>query len=375
MTKRAVGTGVVSLFIALLGASGCGSHTASPPSGRPARTSPATAVAIVGSVFAVVAKDGAAVDQVSLRTGAVLRRVAPAVRGRLTIEGVARLSRGKLLLTYATGPACSSGVAGCGPRPNTCGAEVDQLTLTTGKLSLLWQVGRGQRLSEPRPSPDGSMLAARMSPCVPSYFNDHLVVRRLRDGKTWTIGAAVPRCHALGAPAWTADSAHLLVTYAAPGPAPSLAFADGVCQSIPGGSALVELDANHQQPQLIGVRKDPPDGCTYEALATAGASTYVVQACGASGQFLQGPATLVRLDDHLRPAQSWRIGDCTDGNAVAADPAQGVVVAAYLFCNPPLAGDQVGEPMTVLDRVDGNVLRRITAVNYRGTAFDDVTFG
>jgi hypothetical protein len=358
----------VAVFVADLGA--CSSAPRAVP---PVATRGVQASEAADSFYAAAETKGSVIEQVSARTGAVIRQVAAAKHDGLSVTGLARLSAQALLVTYATGPACTSNVAGCGPKPNTCGGEVDALNLGTGTITVLWRVGRDQLLSAARPSPDGTKIAALASPCVPSYFNGHLVVRRLRDGATWSIGDQVPRCHLLGAPQWTADSAHLLVAYAAPTGTHPYSGADGICPAL-GDSHLLEAAADRAQPLLTGVNLPPPPGCAYQALATDVAGAYAVQACGPDETRLQGPATLVRLDQALRVTRRWSIGDCTDGNDLAVDPHKGVLLAAYLFCNPPLAKHKLGRPVTVLDRLDGSGLRRVATVIAGVTAFDDLAW-
>lgn len=89
---------------------------------------------------------------------------------------------------------------------------------------------------------------------------------------------------------------------------------------------------------------------------------------------MQGPATLVRLDQTLHVTQQWPIGNCTDGNDLAAKPEKGVLVAAYLFCHPPLAGQLLGQPTAVLDRLKSPSLQRITAVGGGTTAYQYLTW-
>ena len=321
--------------------------------------------------YAAVA--GGGIDEVSAQTGKVIKRVGPGKRNGMSVAGLARFSADVLLVTYSIGPACTSNINGCGPKPDTCGGEVDALNLASGAITTLWRVGRDQRLTAARLSPDRTMLAALASPCVPSYFNDHLVVRRLRDGASWNIGDRVPRCHLLRTPQWTADSAHLLVSFAPPTGTSPYTGADGTCTGF-GDSHVVQVDAGHAQPLISGTTVGAPAGCTYQALATSAARTYAVQACGPDQPRLQGPATLVRLDETLRVTQHRSIGECTDGNDLAADPAKGVLLAAYLFCNPPLAGHKLGEPVTVLDRLVGAHLHRIASASGGELAFDDLTW-
>ena len=94
-------------------------------------------------------------------------------------------------------------------------------------------------------------------------------------------------------------------------------------------------------------------GCTYQSTANSGTNAYVIEACGPDPTRLHGPASLVRLDPALKVTGRWPIGECTDGNALGADPAKGVLIAAYLFCNPPMPGQKLADPITVLDRLKG----------------------
>ncbi|MCW2546960.1 MAG: hypothetical protein JWN96_1420 [Mycobacterium sp.] len=364
---------LAAVAISALGACASARPTVVPDAEK--QSTPTSAPASGDSFFAVIPANGGVIAQVSAESGAVLHRVASATRGGRPVTGLARLSPDTLLVTYSTGPACSSNLAGCGPRPNTCGAEVDALNVQTGAIKVLWRVGRDQRLTNAQPSPDGTIIAALASPCVPSYFNDHLVVRRLRDGVTWNIGDQVPRCHVLGAPQWTADSAHLLVSFAPPTGTRPYTGPDGTCTST-GDRSIVKLAATHHQPLITGVTTGAPAGCTYEALASDAVASFTVEACGSDPDFrMQGPVTLVRFDQALHVAQQWPIGRCTNGsNSLAADPAKGVLLAVYLFCNDDLGPQDLGNPVTALERVDGTELRPVTTVSGGGTPFAFITW-
>jgi hypothetical protein len=354
--------------------SSCGSaQPASKPAEAPASPTGTTSpVSAADTFYAVAQNDHGAIDAFSARSGKLVRRVSAAERDGMPVTGLARLSPSALLVTYSTGPQCTSNVNGCGPKPDTCGGEIASLNLDNGVIKVLWKVGPDQRLSAARPSPDGTKLTALTSPCVPSFFNDHLVVRRLSDAATWTIGSSVPRCHFLGAPQWTADSAHLVVSYAPPTGTTPYAGGDGTCTDN-GDNHLVRVAADTAQPLISGTTVAAPSGCTYQAIASNGGDIYAVQACGPDQSRLQGPATLVRLGANLTVTQRWPIGECTDGNDIAA-ATQGVLLAAYLFCNPPLDGHALAEPLTVLDRVDGAVLKRIAVLPGGGTPLGSPTW-
>ncbi len=369
MRKRTTAAWTAVLF-SVLGACSSAPRTATPPV---TRTHTVTPVSVGDAFYAVAPSSHSAVVEISARSGKTVRQVIAGSRNGLTVSGLARLSAGALLVTYTTGPECTSNVSGCGPKPDTCGAEVDSVNIASGAVAVLWRLGRDERLSDARPSPDGTKVAALTSPCVPSYFNSHLVIRRLSDGTTWRIGDRVARCHVLGAPQWTADSAHLLVTYGPPMGAQPARGSDGVCGQF-GDSNLVEVPANGAQPLIDGVISRVPTGCTYQATAVSDNDAYVIQACGPDTTRLHGPATLVRLNQSLQATARWPVGDCTDGNSLAADPAKGVLVSAYLYCNPPLAGEKPGQPTTVLDRLKGGSLQRVTAAAGGETAVQYLTW-
>lgn len=188
-------------------ATACGgpvAHVAGPP------VEPTVVAA--GSFVAAV---GDSVDVLRATDGSVERVLMSSKRGDLTVNGLA-LRGQELFVTYSAGPRCSSGVAGCGPQPGTCGGEVDRVDLPTNARSVVWKVGRDTLLGGAEPSPGGTRIAALTSPCVPSYFNQHLAVHDIGSGATESVGGALPRCHQLGPPAWTGDGDHLVVAYAPP---------------------------------------------------------------------------------------------------------------------------------------------------------------
>jgi hypothetical protein len=275
-----------------------------------------------------------------------------------------------LLVTYSRGPACTSGVAGCGPKPHTCGAEILEISLTNAKSTVIWRVGRDDVLRDAALSPDGATLVARASPCVPSYFNDHLLFRAVETGASWTVGAGVPRCHWIGPPQWTSDGRHVLIAYA-PHDEQPYAGPDGTCSGF-GDNSLVRIDATHASAQVTGVVAPPRAGCTWESAAVTETTTYAIQACGGTSR-VDGPAALVRLNSALRPVHRWRIGDCTDGNSLAADSSKGVVLSAYLYCPSP-EGQKESDPVTALDYLDNGHLHRISSTVGGATAWDKLSW-
>lgn len=343
-------------------ATACGGPVAhvSGPSVQPTLVAAGSFVATVGDSVDVLRRTDGSVERVLMSTK----------RGDLMVNGLA-LRGQELFVTYSAGPRCSSGVAGCGPQPGTCGAEVDRVDLSTDARSVVWKVGRDTLLAGGEPSPDGTRIAALTSPCVPSYFNQHLVVRDLANGATVTIGGALPRCHVLGSPAWTGDGKHLVVAYAPATGAAPYSGSDGTCTST-ATTSLLKVDARTGQPGIDGVRRAAPSGCTYWSVAARAGDVYAVVGCGPLG--IHGPASVQRLTDDLVPQRTWPIGNCTDGSSIAINKTGSVLVAAYLFCNPPLAHQAPTDPVTVLDRIDADGLQRVSAAPGGTTTPDDLTW-
>ncbi len=263
-----------------------------------------------------------------VRTGQVVRTLLPNARGRLSVAGLWFVRPGHLLVTYTTGPTCTSDLYNCGALPHTCGGELDDIDLSTGTITVLWRLGVDTRLASAVPSPDGTQVAATTSACTP-YANDHLIVRRLRDGATWTIGASTNRCQSMSSPAWTHNGRDLLVT----------------CGSTT-GSWLVQVDAQHPQLGLIGTWSPPPKHCSFEAVATQGGNIYAIEGCATHPDLMDGPASLVELTSQLRTARTWPLGSCTDGGDALSVNGQGqVLVSIYLYCS---AGSQMPKTDLIL---------------------------
>jgi hypothetical protein len=89
-----------------------------------------------------------------------------------------------------------------------------------------------------------------------------------------------------------------------------------------------------------------------------GGGMLAVEACGGNS-YLSGAARLLVLSERLGLLKRFTLGRCTNGNELSADlPGRGVLVSAYMYCNPP---GRPG-PVTRLWSYRGGVLRLITSV-------------
>ena len=265
--------------------------------------------------------------------------------------GSAVLDPDGLLLSYSSGPACTSGVAGCGPKDGTCSSEIDRYDVQAETFTRLVHAGSDRLVGGAQLSPDGRYLAYYESPCVPSYFNNHLRVLDLRTWSSWTIGAGLPRCHYLGLQAWTLDSAHVLVDFA-PARGADYHGADGICPE-PGRQHLKVVNALSAQSGVRGLSEPTHRGCQLQSAAPAGTGVLAVEACG-NDDYLDGKVRLVRFDAQLHRLAHVFLGRCTDGNEVTANRAgTRWLISAYLFCGDP------ADPKTKVWTYNGRHLRHV----------------
>ena len=292
--------------------------------------------------------DGVGLDRAS--DGSLARKLLGASHHKMTLGSVA-LDPAGLLVTYSRGPACTSGVAGCGPQAGTCASEIDRFDVESRSWTRLVKGGSDQLIGNARLSPNGRFIAYSESPCVPSYFNDHLRVLDLVNWSSWTIGAGLPRCHDLWLQGWTLDSASLLVDYA-PAKRPDYHGADGICPES-GKQHLEVVDALSGQDGVHGRAAPTHRGCQLQSAAAARSGLVAVEACG-SDDFLNGPVRLIRFNAQLHRSGRVRLGRCTDGNEVAANRAgTRWLISAYLYCGDP------AHPVTKVWAFDGQHVRHI----------------
>ena len=269
----------------------------------------------------------------SARTGAIIRRLLPASLNGMTVSGLSLARSGDLWITYSAGPVSRGDLAGGDPKPHSCANEIAVLHPGARRLSVLLRTGNNVLIGGAALSPDGRLLAWRESGCATGFLNSYLRISRIATGQTWTIGRGLPRCHVITDPAWALNSLALVVSYAAhaggryTGP-------QGTCGGI-GQGRLVELSPVPQAGltgQVVGAARQ----CAIDAAAPAAAGELLaIEACGAQ-QHTLGPAWMLVVDAHLHVLRRILLGRCADGSDLSTAMAgRGVLVSAYLFCNPP----------------------------------------
>jgi Tol biopolymer transport system component len=244
---------------------------------------------------------------------------------------------GTAWLTMSTGPRERNNTAGGDPAPNSCSGSVVRLDLPTRESKTVLSFPSSQLVDDVVPNPSGQLLAMLAGTCDRSYFNQHLLVKDLRSGQEWTIGADAAPCHALYTPSWSPDGSKLVFAY---GPAnsserlpetPRSGLGKGVCtQNRPGEVAVVPAERSSQlsSARLI----PPPKGCSYQAAvfdrqgiaAVDGCEQGTPRAYAGLGDY-QGDAYLVQLNGRGRTVLRLALRRESNITRLASDPSAGLV--------------------------------------------------
>jgi hypothetical protein len=272
-------------------------------------------------------------------TGAITRRLAPAAYDGMHAEGVAVGRDGNVWVTYSEGPSVLQvGNGPLYPKPDTCANAVVEWNLQgAAPLATIYRrTGDNVLLGQAVPSPDGKLLAYTERPCNINGVGVYLRVTDMTSGKSWTIGRALPGCHILSTPAWSANSKQLLEGYAAA----NLPYNAGAefCTG-PGTERLLRLDALAPQPGADGQVTSPDGNCQVTSVAgLAGGSTLVMEACGRSPDYTLDFGALLVVGQDGRHQQTIRLGRCSEAGLLAGDSSGGsVLVTGAVTCDPTSA--------------------------------------
>jgi hypothetical protein len=199
----------------LLGVSGCGSGGPKPiPSTILPAFHSARAWSFISLWPACACGRTTDLDRFSLSDGHRLRTLAHIkVRQGQSLPTPAVDRAGRVWLTFSSGPACTSNVAGCGPKPNTCAGHVERLDFDTGASTTVLSPPHSEQVTDALPSPNGRQAVLVEGGCTTGYYNEHFVVRDLASGRQWSIGADAAPCHDLTAPSWSASGRELVFAY------------------------------------------------------------------------------------------------------------------------------------------------------------------
>jgi hypothetical protein len=333
---------VVALALTAIAVTGCTGSSGRP---RPAAASPVERVG-TGTSGGVGVKPGSFVAVSGQRlglfdasSGRVLRWLLTEPYQGMTVTATAVDHTDRIWVTVSRGPACTSNVAGCGPKANSCAGKVITLNPTTGGITTALTASPGVLIADAQPSPDGRYLAFLDGRCDRSYFNQHIRVQDLTTGDSWTIGADLTPCHSLGSLSWASDGKHLVVGYGrsrVTSVGAAAGYGAGTCLA-PAAAKIAVVPALSEQPRIKGPTAAAQAGCQIEAVTATDTGFAAIEGCrGSPGSSLSGPVRLIRYSTHLQRSVEATLGACVDGAELRANQTgTSLLGTTYQFCNPP----------------------------------------
>jgi hypothetical protein len=241
-------------------------------------------------------------------------------------------SRGGVWITTSSGPRCTSGVAGCGPEPNSCSGTAVRFDPTTRSTKTELTFPNSILVADTRPSPNGRLIAMTTGGCATSFFNEHIVVRDRRSGRQWTIGADAAPCHALGDPAWNPNGTQLVFPYG-----PSVLSRH---THVPGGtctaarfSRLAVVPAGRSSQTTTWKLLKADHGCSYQAATFDRWGIAAIEGCVQGeprGQYSVngGNTYLVQLNSRHHVMMRLELARGYNGGDIANDPRNGTVLVS-----------------------------------------------
>ena len=201
---------------------------------------------------------------------------------------------GGIWLTSSTGPRCTSGISGCGPAPNSCSGTAVRFDPVAHRFAPELTFARSMLVTNSVPSPRGWRVVMSVGGCATSFFDQHLVVRDLRSGRQWAIGADAAPCHALGDPAWSADGAELVFPYGPSVLSPHTHVSGGTCRA-PRIIRLAVVFAGRSSRTTTWKLIQAEHGCSYQTATFDRWGIAATEGCGQGeprGQYSIGIAVV-----------------------------------------------------------------------------------
>jgi hypothetical protein len=269
----------------------------------------------------------------SLRTGRRLRTITPVTTTSGQSVSLTGGPSGEVVETTTTGPSCTSGVAGCGPRPNTCRGHVGELS--GSRFRPVFTAPDSVELYDAVASPGQRRLAMVADPCTTGTAR--LLVRDLATGTQQSI-ANLRRCSTLGPAAWSKSGRQLLFPVAAARTSPRLPA--GICPSVPYSRLAIASATRPSSPAawtLIAADR----GCSFEAATFDATGIAAVEGCrraGVSGSAIDpalGQAAVVELNQHERVTQRIKLQPGWEQGVITTEPSGDVLISQDQPANEP----------------------------------------
>ncbi len=218
-------------------------------------------------------------DQFSLQDGRRLRtltRVRVAWPESLATPSVDR--SGRVWMTFSVGSKCTNDTSTCGPVPDSCSGRVERLNLRSGTSSTVLSFPDSESVTRAIPRPDARQVVLVEGGCTSSFFNQHLVVRDLRSGSEWALGADATPCHELGAPTWSRNGSRLVFAYGPSRLRKGTPDTPNSCAE-PRFNRLAIVSAQHASTTASWKLVDAQRGCSYEVGTFDRRGVAAVEAC------------------------------------------------------------------------------------------------
>jgi hypothetical protein len=301
------------------------------------------------------------------RTGRLLQTLLTLPANRVsTVSGTAIAPNGDVWITVNRGPKYLGHVDGGNPQPHTCASTVLAVDPRTKHVRTVMRGGDDELIDDVQPSPVDGRVAYLHSGCVASYFESSLEIKDLASGAVVNIGDALPRCHKLWNPRWTADGRNVVVVYGKAS-TPNYAGGPGTCSELLAAQVTV-VSADRPQDGMEGVTSPNATGCEVNAVAATKDGYAGVEHCGA--QFISGPTALVRYDRDLHVVSRSPLGECENGASIGGDGrTDRVIVSTYQFC-----GASLSQAATKVFVASGADVRHLLSLPGGYTAIDTLAF-
>ena len=285
-----------------------------------------------GSFLSLVPACGCAahteVQQFSLTTGRLMRRLDSVAAGDLAFAKPVALAGGRLLLTFVGGPRCAvSGVFAECPTvtPDSCVNVVESLRPGQGPMTELFTVPGREAIGGVVPSRDGSRVAFAQSPCTRQHGLTGLYVRDRATSLETPVMTRANACDGFGPAAWNRTGSALVFPYdAALGPAGR--GPDGTVAGCPNTRSRLAVASLTATGAVRSVRLIAPDrGCAFGAAAFDTAGLLAAEGCrvgsprGFSAPDL-GDAFLVQLTSSGRVTSRIALQRGLESASIVAEP-------------------------------------------------------
>jgi hypothetical protein len=222
-------------------------------------------------------------DEFSLHSGRLLRRLGPVTPGGYILGTLATTTRGEIMFLSTSGARCDAkGVFMECPKivANSCRNFVKTIVPGRSTLTTRFTLPGSEAVSNAAPSPDGSRVALTLGPCTGTHGTTGTFVRDLATGQMHAVLTTQNPCDGYGRPAWNRSGTELAFEFArANGPPGSIVGGGLVCLAARDRLAIVPVAGTAAHIKLLS----PDHGCDFPAAAWDRVGLAVAEGCSKGG--------------------------------------------------------------------------------------------